>query len=207
MGNGAAGQCDASVTNEVAAAELIAEAIHHEVIMAGFGGQGVLTMGQMLAEAAMREGRQVIWTPAYGPEMRGGPAFCTVIVSATPIGAPVVSRVDTAVIMDNPSLAKYQGQVRERGALLLNSSLVHVANVRPDRRAFPIAANHLAEEIGNMQIVNMVMLGAFLRLTNLVRADSILQALRDALPARRQHLIPLNEQALTRGAQALEALL
>ncbi|MHB0935128.1 MAG: 2-oxoacid:acceptor oxidoreductase family protein [Armatimonadota bacterium] len=182
-----------------------ARPFHHELIIAGFGGQGVLKMGQTLAEAAMHEGREVVWTPAYGPEMRGGPAFCTVIISAEPIGAPVVAQADTAIIMDQPSLAKYQPLVREGGSILINSSLVDPAQVRKDRRCLAIDANHIAEEIGNAQIVNMVMLGAFLELTHLARPESVVQALREALPERRHYLIPMNEQALEAGAAVVRA--
>jgi len=182
-----------------------ARPLHHELIIAGFGGQGVLKMGQTLAEAAMREGRQVVWTPAYGPEMRGGPAFCTVIVSTEPIGAPVVAQADTAIIMDNPSLAKYQLQVRPGGSIIVNSSLIDPDQVRMDRRCLAVRANHIAEEIGEALIVNMVMLGAFLELTQLVRPESVVQALREALPERRHHLIPLNERALAAGAESVRA--
>lgn len=175
--------------------------LHHELIIAGFGGQGALKMGQMLAEAAVLEGREVIWTPAYGPEMRGGPAFCTVILSTVPIGAPVVAQADTAIIMDTPSLKKYQGQVRENGTLLVNTSLIDPALIRPDRFSICMPANHLAEEIGDAQIMNMVMLGGFLELTGIVRPETIVQVLRVALPERRHHLIPLNEQALAAGAR------
>ena len=179
--------------------------LHHELIIAGFGGQGVLKMGQILADAAMREGYDVIWTPAYGPEMRGGPAFCTVVISGEPIGAPVVARADTAIIMDRPSLGKYQQQVREDGALLINSSLVDPGLIRPDRQCIAVRANHIAEEIGDAQIANMVMLGAFLELTHLVKPSFILEALRDALPERRHYLIPMNEQALAAGAEVVRA--
>jgi 2-oxoglutarate ferredoxin oxidoreductase subunit gamma len=173
--------------------------------MAGFGGQGVLRMGQTLAEAAVLEGREVVWTPAYGPEMRGGPAFCTVIVSSSPIGSPVVSLADTAIIMDQPSLAKYQHGLRPHGRVLFNSSLINSDRLTSGVRGYPIPANHLAEEIGDARIANMVMLGAFLRLTELVRPQSILDALSGTLPERHRHLLPLNERALSAGADALTA--
>ncbi|MHB9130740.1 MAG: 2-oxoacid:acceptor oxidoreductase family protein [Armatimonadota bacterium] len=181
--------------------------IHHELIAAGFGGQGVLTMGQMLAKAALLEGREVVWTPAYGPEMRGGPAFCTVLISSDPIGSPVVAQADTAIIMDRPSLPKYQSVVRVTGAILVNSTLVDPSAARGDIPCYAIPANQLAEEIGDVRITNMVMLGAFLRLTSLVAPASIIQALTDALPERRRHLIPMNEQALAAGAAVLETQL
>ncbi len=180
--------------------------IHHELIVAGYGGQGVLRLGQILVEAAMNEGREVVWTPAYGPEMRGGPSFCTVIISSSPIGAPVVAQADTVIVMDRLSLAKYQQLVRPNGTILINSSLVNPALVRPDRCCYAVRANHLAEEIGDILIVNMIMLGAFLQLTGLLPMERILQSLRDTLPERRRHLLPLNERALAAGAAALAAL-
>ncbi len=179
--------------------------LHHEVIIAGFGGQGVLTLGSTLAEAAVLDGREVVWTPAYGAEMRGGPAFCTVIVSSAPIGSPVVATADTAIVMDRLSLPKYQRQVRPDGALLVNSSLVDTAEIAVAARWYAIRANHLAEALGDARTANMVMLGAFLALTRLVRAAAVVDALRHILPARRHHLIPLNEAALAAGARALTA--
>jgi len=180
--------------------------MHHELIIAGFGGQGVLKLGQTLAEAAVLEDREVVWTPAYGPEMRGGPAFCTIIISSHPIGAPILSQADTAIIMDQPSLHKYQAQVRPTGAMLINSSLVDARQARTDRPVYAIFANRIAEEIGDNLIVNMVMLGAFIELTRLVEPDSVLHALRDSLPERRHYLLPMNERALLAGAGALRSL-
>ena len=180
--------------------------IHQEIIMAGFGGQGVLKMGQILAEAAMLEGREVVWTPAYGPEMRGGPAFCTVIISSEPIGSPVVARPDAVIIMDAPSLEKYQGQVSDTGILLINSTLVDPARVKPGIACYPIPVNAMAEEIGDTRIANMIMLGALLRLTALAAPATILHALAEALPERHHHLLPLNERALEAGARVAEAL-
>ena len=180
--------------------------LHHEMIIAGYGGQGVLKMGQTFADAALLEGFEVVWTPAYGPEMRGGPAFCTVIVSTHPIGAPVISEADTAIIMDRPSLGKYLAQVRLSGHLLFNSSLIEPALVCADHRAFAIAANQIAETIGSPLIGNMVMLGAFLELTPLVSPASVLKALSASLPERRQHLLPMNERALTAGMEAMRVL-
>lgn len=177
--------------------------LHHELIMAGFGGQGVLKMGQTLAEAAVGEGYEVVWTPAYGPEMRGGPAFCTVIISSERIGSPVISHVDTAIIMDQPSLQKYQALVRPGGRILVNSALVDPAQVRTDIASYALNANQLAEELGEGSIANMVLLGAFLHLTHLVASASIIQALQQTLPKHRHHLLPMNAQALQAGADAL----
>lgn len=177
----------------------------YEVMMGGFGGQGVLMMGQILAGAALLEGREVIWTPAYGPEMRGGPAFCTVIISAVPIGAPVVAQADAALIMDQTSVGKYVHRVRPGGVVLYNASLVRRVPALPDRRCVGIQANHLAEELGAARTANMVMLGAFLTLAPLAQPQSVLDTLRDILPERRRNLLPLNERALEAGKQAVEA--
>jgi len=180
--------------------------LHHELIIAGFGGQGVLKMGQTLAEAAMVEGYEVVWTPAYGPEMRGGPAFCTVIISSERIGSPVVSSVDTAIFMDQPSLLKYQSEVRPDGAILLNSTLVDPTLANTGVRSYAVQAYQLAEELGEASIANMVMLGAFLSLTRLVSTASVIEALQQTLPKHRHFLIPLNEQALAAGDQVIQAL-
>lgn len=180
--------------------------IHHELIIAGFGGQGVLKLGQTLVEAAMHEGREVIWTPAYGPEMRGGPSFCTVIIASHPIGAPVVDQVDTAIILDQPSLAKYQHRVRRTGRMIINTSLVNSSSLRDDIPCYGIAANDLAEEIGDPRTANMVVLGALLHLTHLTTAETIIAALKQSLPERHQHLIPLNERALTVGAEQVKLI-
>jgi 2-oxoglutarate ferredoxin oxidoreductase subunit gamma len=175
--------------------------IHHELIIAGFGGQGVLKLGLVLAEAAMHEGREVVWTPAYGPETRGGPSFCTVIISSERIGAPIVALADTAIIMDQTSLPKYQAMVRPQGIVLINSSLVSADTVRTDIPAYAIAANAIAEELGNSHVSNMVVLGAFIKLTQLVAPETVVDSLREALPERALHLLPLNAKALEIGAE------
>jgi 2-oxoglutarate ferredoxin oxidoreductase subunit gamma len=180
--------------------------LHHELIIAGFGGQGVLKLGLVLAEAAMHEGREVVWTPSYGPETRGGPSFCTVIISSERIGAPVVALADTAIILDQTSLPKYQTLVRPNGLLLINSTLVSAKTVRTDLPVYGIAANTIAEELGNAHIANMVALGAFIHLTQLVAPETVVEALRDALPERARHLLPLNAQALATGAARVELL-
>ncbi|MEI6518884.1 MAG: 2-oxoacid:acceptor oxidoreductase family protein [bacterium] len=177
--------------------------LHHDLIIAGFGGQGVLKLGQTLAEAAMNDGREVIWTPAYGPEMRGGPSFCTVIVSSEKIGSPAVASADTAIILDRVSLAKYQSRVRDNGLLLMNSSLVDVSKARTDVRSYAIPANEMAEELGDSRISNMIMLGAFLYLTGIASPASVIAALSAGVSERNKHLIPLNEIALQKGADAV----
>ncbi|HEY3377740.1 MAG TPA: 2-oxoacid:acceptor oxidoreductase family protein [Armatimonadota bacterium] len=180
--------------------------IHHELIVAGFGGQGVLKLGLTLAEAAMHEGSEVVWIPAYGPETRGGPSFCTVIIDAEPIGAPVIALADTAIIMDQPSLDKYQQRVRPGGRIIINSSLVDPARVRTDVDSYALDANRYADEIGDPRVGNMVMLGAFLHLLPLVALETVITSLSEALSKRNRHLLPLNQQALAAGAAHLETL-
>lgn len=180
------------------------ETMHQDLIIAGYGGQGVLKLGLILVEAAVNDGREVVWSPAYGPEMRGGPSFCTVIISSQPIGAPVVHQVDSAIFLDRPSVAKHQHRIRPTGLALINSSLIEADLLRHDIPVYAVAANSLAEEIGNPAIMNMVLLGALLHLTQLARPQSVIEALRLALPERHQHLIPLNERALTVGAEQVK---
>lgn len=177
---------------------------HQEVIIAGFGGQGALTTGQTLAEAAMLEGNQVVWVPAYGPEMRGGPSFCAIIISSDAIGSPEVTRVNAALIMDQPSLDRHQSRVQPGGIIVVNSSLATVNTPRPDVNYYTVCANHLAEKIGDARIANMVMLGAYLKLSRVVSIEGVLRALEHALPERRRHLLPLNERALQEGAASTE---
>ena len=180
------------------------ETIHHDLIIAGYGGQGVLKLGLILVEAAVHDGREVVWSPAYGPEMRGGPSFCTVIISSDAIGAPVVHQVDSAIFLDRPSVLKHQARIRPTGIALINSSLVEADMLRHDIPVYAVPANALAEEIGNPAIMNMVVLGALLHLTQLARPQSVIDALKLALPERHQHLIPLNERALTIGAEQVK---
>src|SRR5690554_1978285 len=177
-----------------------------QVIIAGFGGQGIMSMGQLLTYAGMLEGKNVSWLPSYGPEMRGGTANCNVIVSDTPVGSPVVTEADTAIIMNLPSLAKFENAVVEDGILLINSSLIDKKTSRGDIRSFEIPVNEIANELGNAKVANMVMLGAYLELTNIVSKESIIESLRKVLGPAKEKLIPINEEALKRGADAVKSI-
>lgn len=175
-----------------------------EVIIAGFGGQGVLSMGQLLTYAGMLEGKQVAWYPSYGPEMRGGTANCGVTVSDKEISCPLVSEPTTAIVMNRPSLVKFEPIVKPGGLLLVNSSLVDKKASRKDIRVIEILANDLAaEKLGNTRVANIIMLGAFLELTKTVNIDAIIESLKMVLPERRHNLIPLNRQALELGAEVV----
>ncbi|MCR4402276.1 MAG: 2-oxoacid:acceptor oxidoreductase family protein [Firmicutes bacterium] len=173
--------------------------MHEEVIFAGFGGQGVLLMGQLVTYAGMMEGRNVTWMPSYGPEMRGGTANCGVVVSEREIASPLVNEPTSVVAMNRPSLEKFQGMVRPGGLVIYNSSLVDTRPSRSDVRVLAVPANEIANEIGDMRVANMVALGAYLAATGVVSVETVLAAMKKVLPERRHGLIPLNEQAIARG--------
>ncbi len=173
----------------------------HEILIAGFGGQGVLSTGQLLAYAGMIEGKEVAWIPSYGPEMRGGTANCGVTVSDEPIGSPVVTEPTALIVMNRPSLEKFEKSVVAGGYVLINSSIVKQDVSRQDLTVLKIPANEIAEEIGSLKVANNVILGALLKLTGVVTAESVLESLKKVLPARRHNLIPANREALEQGAK------
>ena len=171
-----------------------------EVIIAGFGGQGILFAGQLLAYAAMDEGMEVTWYPSYGPEMRGGTANCTIILSDEEIGASVVRNPAVALVMNLPSLDKYEPLVKAGGMLVVDSSLVERQVTRTDVKVVYVPATRLAEELGNRRMANMVMLGAALSNYDLMPVDSLKKSLDEHLPERHRKLLPANFQALETGA-------
>ncbi len=172
-----------------------------EITIAGFGGQGVMVAGQLLAHAAMEEGRQVAWIPSYGPEMRGGTANCTVIVSDEEIGSPVVANPGVVVVMNRPSLDKYEPLVRSGGLLLFNSSLINRPLERRDIKAVGVPANDEAAALGNVRLANSIVLGALIGCTEVVKIESIVDAMKHVFSTRQKHLLELNRQALLRGLQ------
>ena len=175
--------------------------MYQDVIIAGFGGQGVLMAGKLLASAGMLEGRHVTWFPSYGAEIRGGTANCTVIISSEEIGSPVVRTPSAMLVLNEASYKKFENRIGQDGLLFLNTSLVHAAPSRTDITRIDVRANDIAEQLGDIRVANMVMLGAFLQKSCVVNLDSVLTALRGVLPARRQSLLPLNDRALRRGAE------
>ncbi|WP_432403664.1 2-oxoacid:acceptor oxidoreductase family protein [Wukongibacter sp. M2B1] len=179
---------------------------NERVICAGFGGQGVMSMGQLLSYAGMIEEKHVSWLPSYGPEMRGGTANCNVTVSDAPIGSPIIANNATAaIVMNLPSLIKFEEELQEGGMILINSSLIDRKPERQDVKSYCIPANEIAGEVGNGKVANMVMLGAYLELTNAVKVESVIEALRKVFGPSKEHLIPLNQEALKRGAEAVKA--
>lgn len=174
--------------------------MQNEVVIAGFGGQGVLFAGQLLAYAAMDEGLQVTWIPSYGPEMRGGTANCTVVISDEEIGSPTVSQPAAVIAMNLPSLDKYEEMVKAGGLLVVNESMIDRSINRKEIHVVLVPANKIAEELGDKRMTNMVLLGALLANKNILPVEAVEKALKEHLPERHQHLLPRNKEAIQRGA-------
>lgn len=170
-----------------------------EIIIAGFGGQGVLSMGKILAYAALVEGKEVTWMPSYGPEQRGGTAHVTVIVSDERISSPILSRYDTAVVLNQPSLDKFEAAVKPGGTLIYDGYGICRPPVRKDIKVYRIDAMDAAAEMKAGKAFNMIVLGGLLKVRPLAGTDHVLQALRKTLPQRLHHLLPMNEAALHKG--------
>ena len=171
-----------------------------EMIFAGFGGQGVLSMGTLLAYAAMKEGKEVSWMPSYGPEMRGGTANCIVNISDQPISSPIVSEYDVAVVLNQPSLRKFESCVKEGAFLIWESTNIKTPPTRTDIDIYPIpAVDKATNELKNVQVMNMLLLGSLIKINNIVKKESLMIALKETLPERHHHLIPLNEKAIEIG--------
>lgn len=172
--------------------------MRYEIIMSGFGGQGVMVMGQLLTYAGMMENRNVSWMPSYGPEMRGGTANCGVIISDDEVGAPIVSEPSAAIIMNVPSLEKFEPVLTENGAMVINSSLVDKTVQRNDIQAYYVPINEIANELGSIKMINMVALGAFSAATGIVKNESIINAFAKNF-ASKPKLLAANEEAFGRG--------
>ncbi len=176
--------------------------MNESVIMSGFGGQGILLMGQLLCYAGMHEGKNVTWMPSYGPEMRGGTANCTVMLSSDRVGSPVTRYPFSLVAMNKASLDKFEDAIQPNGFLVINSSLVDREPARTDLQYIKVPANRIAEEAGTLQVTNMAALGAYVVGRGVVSLDSVLIALRRMIPEHRKELLSVNEEALRRGAEA-----
>jgi len=175
-----------------------------EMIMAGFGGQGVLLMGQLAAYAGMIEDKNVSWLPSYGPEMRGGTANCCVIVSDDPVGSPVVTEADAVIVMNKPSLDKFENTLKPGAKLFINSSLIDKKPTRTDIDVYYVPANDIAAELGNTRVANIVMLGAYVASSGFVSKKSVIEAVEYVLGKRKAHLIPVNEKAFDEGAKLVK---
>ena len=170
-----------------------------EIIISGFGGQGVLSMGKILAYSGLMDGKEVTWMPAYGPEQRGGTANCTVIVSDTRIASPVLSTYDIAIVLNQPSLDKFQPKVRPGGIIIYEENGIINPPTRTDVVCYKIAAMEKAAEMKNARVFNMIVLGALLKVCPLVTTEGLEKALHKTLPSRYHHLVPLNMQAVEEG--------
>ncbi len=169
-----------------------------EIIFAGFGGQGILSMGKFLAYAGMDENMNVTWCPSYGPEMRGGTANCSVILAEDDIGSPVISAPDTVVVMNRPSFDKFEPLLKSGGLLIMDEDLIPDESVRTDINIIRIPAQSIAESIGSKTIANMVLLGALVKQTGIVPTEALLKSLKEH---GKERFYTANEQAIARGME------
>ncbi|MBQ2824749.1 MAG: 2-oxoacid:acceptor oxidoreductase family protein [Clostridia bacterium] len=169
------------------------------MLIAGFGGQGILFTGKFLAYEGLLEGREVSWLPSYGPEMRGGTANCSVILSDTPVGSPIVANPDTLLVMNLPSLDKYEDATVKGGKIFVDSALIGRKVNREDVEAYYIPATKLASDEGLTGLANMILLGFVIKHTNVIPFENIERALTKVVPASKQHLIESNRKALELG--------
>ena len=174
-----------------------------EIIIAGFGGQGVLSMGKILAYSGLMEGKEVSWFPSYGPEQRGGTANVTVIISDDRISSPVLNAYDVAIILNQPSLAKFGPMVKPGGILIYDGYGISTPPTREDIRIFRIDAMDAAVKEGNEKAFNMIVLGGMLKTSPMVKIESVIKGLKKSLPERHHHLLPMNEQAIMKGMEII----
>jgi 2-oxoglutarate ferredoxin oxidoreductase subunit gamma len=173
----------------------------HEIVISGFGGQGVMVAGQLLAHTGMVEGKHVAWIPSYGPEMRGGTANCTVIIADEPVGSPIVTNPGIVLAMNGPSLDKYERLVQPGGLLLYNCSIVERKPRRADITVVAVPCDEEAIRLGNQRLANSVMLGALVGCTGILPLEGLAASVGEVLSARQHHLVELNRQALQRGLE------
>ncbi len=176
--------------------------MERSVIVAGFGGQGVMFLGQVLSLAAMFEGKHVTWLPSYGPEMRGGTANCTVVISDDEVASPVVDKPMDIIVMNIPSLLKFEKIVKEGGYIFMNTSVIDKETQRKDVEVVKVEANKIAEEIGSSKIANMVMLGAYVAKTEVVKPESVFEAIRKK---SKKEFIDMNIEAVKKGLEFLRS--
>ncbi|MDD5730212.1 MAG: 2-oxoacid:acceptor oxidoreductase family protein [Candidatus Omnitrophica bacterium] len=173
-----------------------------KIIIAGAGGQGIMLLGKILAETAMREDKFTTWLPAYGAEVRGGTAFCMVIISDSEIGSPYIEKADSLIIMNEPSLKKFKSRVRKNGLLLLNSSLIK-DNPGADNNILSFPFSGIASELGSLKVANVVALGCFSARNKIVDAKTILEAIEGMAPEGRKELIEINKKAFAAGRRLI----
>ena len=170
-----------------------------EIIISGFGGQGVMSIGKSLVEAGVSEGLEVTWAPSYGPEMRGGTANCSVVLSDKPVGSPLFTHPTELIAMNLPSLEKFEPLVVEGGLIFVNSSVISERVARQDVKAVYVPCSRIADEVGNGKVANMVMLGAYIAATGALSEETIRQMIEAMFTGPKAKLVPLNMEALKRG--------
>ena len=175
--------------------------MYAECIFSGFGGQGVLTLGRILAQAAMADGKKVAWIPSYGPEMRGGTANCAVVIADDEVGNPIPVELDYLVALNLPSLDKFEEKIKPGGLVVYNKSLIPREPARDDIVTVGIEADRLADDLGSIQVAGVIALGLMVAWSGIVPLDGLKAALKEILPKRRHYLIPVNEAAIDKGAE------
>jgi 2-oxoglutarate ferredoxin oxidoreductase subunit gamma len=182
---------------------MLSGSLREEIVCAGFGGQGIMFLGKLLSQAAMTESLHVTYLPSYGAEVRGGTAHCNVIISSEEIASPVVTRPSSAIVMNHPSLLKFEERVRPGGLLVVNSSLALASPTRTEIDVLSIPATEIADSLGTVQVANMVALGCYLHKKPVVLLSTVLDCLEEVLPRRRHDLLEVNRTALRKGADFL----
>ena len=181
-----------------------ARLMRKEIIIAGFGGQGVMSIGKNIAEAGVEEGLEMTWVPSYGPEMRGGTSNCSVILSDTRIGTPLIEHPTDIIVMNRPSLAKFEPDVVPGGGVFINSSVVKEKVTREDVNAYYVPSDDIARELGNLKVGNMVMLGAYVGVNEFLRRETVEAMIKVLFAGKKADLIPLNLEALERGINCVK---
>ena len=178
----------------------------YEIVIAGFGGQGALSMGKTIAYSGMMEDKEVSWMPSYGPEQRGGTSNVTVIVSDEKVSSPVLNSYDIAITLNQPSLDKFAPRVKKNGILIYEPNGIHTITDRKDINIYEVDATEIANAMGNDKLFNMIILGGLLKLVPFVKYESVITGLKKSLPERHHKLIPLNEEAIKRGMEAIKLI-
>lgn len=177
-----------------------------EIIIAGFGGQGVLSMGKILAYSGIMQNQEVAWMPSYGPEMRGGTANVTVILSDSRISSPILQEFDTAIILNQQSMDKFEKMVKPGGTLIYDPNGITRHPQRKDINIYQVEAAEEAARMKNAKTFNMIVLGAFLKVKPIVKLENVIKGLEKSLPQRHHHLIPMNQEAITKGMDIVKKM-
>jgi len=178
--------------------------MQEKIIIAGAGGQGIMLLGKILVEAAMDGGKEITWLPSYGPEVRGGTASCMVVISDKKIGSPFVDQADTMIVMNEPSLAKFQKRIKNKGLLLVNSSLVESEIENKNLRVLKLPFTDVALKLGNIKVANVVALGSYAAKTKLIDPHKVIAVIQRMAPQDKKDLIEINKQALYQGMELIK---